>query len=162
MTPDPQRKFGGRRIGNLWCVSDANCKTNTTIYVNICSLLSSRCTFGVLQGLPRRSQGAIVFPHRDCALMEKENGLPPDHFDLTFSNNYLKIDLRTGELLCIEYSSRVYLCMSESRGIADTVASGQGLWETRRACNPLHVPIAKDSERWQISEAFLEELDRRR
>ena len=65
--PDPRPptevwKDRGRRIGNLWCVSDANCKTNTTIYVNICSLISSRCTCRALPGHTRRSQRGVVLP----------------------------------------------------------------------------------------------------
>jgi hypothetical protein len=65
--PDPRPptevwKDRNRRIGNLRRVSDANCKTNTTIYVNICSLISSHCTCRAVQGHTRRSQRGVVLP----------------------------------------------------------------------------------------------------
>jgi hypothetical protein len=87
LTPDPQTevwKDRDRRIGNLWRVSDANCKTNTTIYVNICSLISSRCTCRAVQGHTRRSQRRVVLPPK---------GLRSDRERERFSNFSHRKDL---------------------------------------------------------------------
>ena len=78
--PDPRPptevwKDRGRWIGDLWREGDTNCKTNSTIYVNICSLTSSHCTCGVVQ-----SKRGMVLPPKELRSdreSESDIGLQP-------------------------------------------------------------------------------------